>query len=437
MTRRLFKLMLTIVCLLSSLNISAYDFKVDGLYYDVVSLSERTCKLVSAPNKYDVVIPAHVSYGGETLTVVSIAVGSFTSYLKSISIPNTVTSIANNMFDGCNRLESVRIEDGETVLHLGYTDRGYYQTRLFLNCPIRNLYIGRNLSYQADIDTGYSPFADNSELQNVIIGDFVTTIGKNAFYHCWGLTSVDISNSVIYIDDDAFSGCTALTMVSIHDIAAWCNIGFSDRDSNPLYYAHNLYLDGEKVKELVIPNSVTSIGDFAFRGCSGLTSVVIPSSVTSIGDCAFQYCCGLTSVVIPNSVISIGDYAFYGCWSLADLTVGSSVTRIGGGFIGSCDALTNLYMLNPVPVSIKDDFFTNNQYMTLNVFVLEEAVSAYQSADGWKNFWHLQGFTPTGIDNVKSTNMNVAGSYYDLSGSKLDAPRRGVNIINGKKVIMK
>lgn len=107
------------------------------------------------------------------------------------------------------------------------------------------------------------------------------------------------------------------------------------------------------------------------------------------------------------------------------------------GFLEHCDALTNLYMLNPVPVSIEDAFFTNNQYMTLNVFVPEEAVSAYQSADGWKNFWHLQGFTPTGIDNVNDTDMNVVDSYYDLSGSKLDAPRRGVNIINGKKVIVK
>ena len=161
---------------------------------------------------------------------------------------------------------------------------------------------------------GDDAFSGCSGLTSVTIGSGVTSIGNYAFVYCSGLTSVTIPNSVTSIGKEAFSCCSGLTSVHISDIAAWCNIDFDwTSSSNPLYYAHHLYLNGEEVKDLVIPNSVTSIGDYAFRNCSGLTSVTIPNSVTSIGDDAFSGCSGLTSVTIPNSVTSIGDFAFYDC----------------------------------------------------------------------------------------------------------------------------
>ena len=141
----------------------------------------------------------------------------------------------------------------------------------------------------------------------------VASIGDNAFDYCSGLTSVTIPNCVTSIGAYAFNGCSGLTSVNISDVAAWCGISFSDFQSNPLSYAHHLFLNGEEVKDLVIPNSVTSIRGSAFRGCSGLTSVTIGNSVTSIGNYAFYECSGLTSVTIPNSVTSIGSDAFYKC----------------------------------------------------------------------------------------------------------------------------
>jgi hypothetical protein len=97
----------------------------------------------------------------------------------------------------------------------------------------------------------------------------------------------------------AFSGCSGLTNVNITDISAWCNISFADGDSNPLYYAHKLFINNELVKDLIIPNDVTSIGKYAFYGCSGLTSIEIPNSITSIGKYAFYGCNGLTSITLP------------------------------------------------------------------------------------------------------------------------------------------
>ena len=113
----------------------------------------------------------------------------------------------------------------------------------------------------------------NAEI--VTIPNSVESIGIYAFSGCSGLSSVTIPNSVTSIWGDAFSGCSALTSVHISDIAAWCNIDFEYNTSNPLFYAHHLYMDGEEVKDLVIPNSVESIGAYAFFGCSGLTSVTI------------------------------------------------------------------------------------------------------------------------------------------------------------------
>ncbi len=199
----------------------------------------------------------------------------------------------------------------------------------------------------SDDGTYYIVTGIGTEIRTIAIpatynGKPVKEIGEKAFYGCSLFTSVTIGNCVTSIGSDAFRNCSSLTGVYITDIAAWCNIEFDGASSNPLSYAHNLYLNNELVTDLVIPDSVTRIGDRAFYNCTSLTGITIPDSVTSIGSGAFSECNYLTSITIPDRVTSIGDSAFYGCWSLTSITIPNSVTSIEYEMFAQCSSLTSI-----------------------------------------------------------------------------------------------
>ena len=182
----------------------------------------------------------------------------------------------------------------------------------------------------------------------------------------------------------------------ITDIAAWCNIDFSTIDSNPLDCAKNLYLNGELVTNLVIPDGVTKIKLYAFENCSSLTSVTIPNSVTTIGYGAFYNCTSLTNVTIGNSVTSIENRAFQNCSSLTSIEIPNSVTSIGeGAFIG-CTGLTSIEIPNSV-TSIGDDAFYNCSSLTS--VTIPNSVTTI----GYDAFYNCTGLTNVTIGNSVTT----------------------------------
>ena len=257
------------------------------------------------------------AYDGTTITTYEIYQYAFrgNTALISVTISDSVTSIGDWAFYYCTGLISVTI--GNSVTSIG--------DRAFRNCTgLTSVTIGNSVT-----SIGDDAFRSCTGLTSVTIPDSVTSIGWSAFEDCTGLTSVTIGNSVESIGDYAFDGCTGLTEVYYTgDIAGWCGISFGDEYANPLYYAGNLYIDGQSVTDLVIPDSVTEIKGYAFYGCTGLTSVTIGTSVTSIGRYAFSGCTELSSVVFGDTegwqVSSSSDFSNYTSLSSAELAYAST-----------------------------------------------------------------------------------------------------------------
>ena len=204
------------------------------------------------------------------------------SGLTSITIPDSVINIWTSVFAGCNRLTSV------TVPHLRGTHFGY-----FFGADDNNNGVPASLktvTITGGTTIGSEAFYGCKNLTSMTIPDGVTSIGKKAFWDCTSLASIAIPSSLREIGSDAFNYCKSLTSVHITDIAAWCNISFESAQSNPLFYAKRLYLNGNLLTALEIPEGVTSISNYAFNFCTSLTSITIPESVTTIGESAFGFC---------------------------------------------------------------------------------------------------------------------------------------------------
>ncbi len=409
MKTKLFTLFLALVA--SGGILFASDTQVDGIWYnfdDQNNTAEVTYRGSSyyVYNEYSgyVTIPSSVTYNDKNYMVTSIGSSAFQDCtgLTSVTIPNSVTSIGKDAFNNCTSLISVIIPN--SVTNIGESAFAYCFYLTSVTIPTSVTSIGkaafRNCASLTSVtipnsvtSIGEWAFYYCHSLTSVTIPNSVTSIGGSAFKSCTGLTSVTIPNSVTSIGSEAFYDCTGLSKVYITDIAAWCAIQFVDFSSNPLYYANYLYLNDAVITNLIIPDSVTSIGNYAFCNCTPLTSsITIPNSVTSIGEYAFRKCsinrinfvgsiedwCNKTwspgsvssnyqlkfngivqkNITIPNSIISLKNEVFYGCNSLTSVTIPNSVTSIGSEAFYECIGLTSIEIPNSV-TSIGNNAFNN------------------------------------------------------------------------------
>lgn len=308
-------LLLAILLSMFGTKVVAYDIEVknaDGvtIYYNYIN--DGTELEVTYNGKYSgsVVIPEEVTYMNRT---------------------RRVTSIGGSAFDNCSDLTSVTISNSVTKI-------------------------------------GEWAFSNCSSLTSITIPNSVTSIGFCAFQSCRSLTSITIPNNVTNIEEGAFSGSSSLILIIVES----GNNTYDSRDNCNAIIETNTNTLITGCRNTVIPNSVTSLGNDAFRGCNGLTSVTIPSSVTSIGDRAFFWCSSLTSVTIPNSVTTIGSRAFDG-WDLPKI-----ISKIENPF--KIDGKSNSNLRT----------FSLNTFNNATLYVPVGTIDKYKSTEGWKDFIFIE-----------------------------------------------
>lgn len=356
------------------------------------------------------------------------------SNFTSITIPTGVTTIGKYAFDGCSAATSVTVPSTLKAVN----------TSAFRGTDALNRVNISDLAAWCDIDfddIAANPVASASrlylndeEIKNLVIPDGVSTIKQYAFYNCKELTGVTVPTSLSSVGGKAFYGCSSLTRVDMSDLAAWCNMAFYSMESytsNPLYYANHLYLNGEEVKDLVVPAGVETVKDGTFYNCTGLTSIRMNDKVSAVGYYTFAGCTNLTDVTIGHDVYIIMNSAFRDCENLKYLTLGASVQNILTGTFYGCKKIERIVSMAVTPPSIPNVFETVVMD-NCNVFVPKESLAKY--LDNWIYFKHISADTGVNdIDADNSVSVRVDGGNIEIDGATADTMME-VYCMSGAKI---
>ena len=394
-----------------------------------------------------------------------------TKNLTTLTIPESVTSIGEDAFDGCSSLTSViwnakncadfewlsaPFEDSDCIISFSFGD----SVKHIPACLCRGM---KNLTFltipESVTSIGYEAFDDCSSLTSVTIGNSVTSIGSSAFRDCSSVTSLTLGNNLTTIGSSAFSSLGALTSVTqkAPSIEAYCQ----GQVSKLLYDSASLNddairiieINGEEVTDWVIPSSITKIEDYTFYNCPSITSVALPNTITSIGESAFENCTSITSVALSNTITSIGKSAFENCTSITAITIPNKVTRIGvrafskcpitdviipnnvtnigGSAFSNCDKLSSLILGESVDSIGGGAFYGCRKLYDIYCYAPEPP---YAIASGWnpsfENF-NVNLYVP--CDNLKAFQMDpVFGTFkYIHCIDSEDVPADGVIITPG------
>ena len=390
---------------------SAQTYTIDGLCYSIIETDGvKSAQVEQHPGTLtgNINVPPTVNIGGADYTVTSIAHSAFYGdEITSITLPNTIVQIGAEAFGDCRNLTSISLPsslktielgafsgsalydiiiprsvtsiDGNIVVGCEYLDHitvesgnSVYDSRNNCNAVIQKdentLIFGcKNTAIPSDVEhIGPYAFVNCKELTYITFPEGLSWIGYNAFYGCTGLISVDFPENLSDVGDEAFSGCTGLTYLYIPRSLTIGNYAFkgcsglqsitvspenrdydSRNDCNAIIRTNNntLILGCQNT---VIPSDVTTIDRYAFEDCTGLTSIVIPDNVTTIRQNAFSGCNNLNFVSLPSGITSLSTSLFMGCTNLTEITIPNGVKTISGTVFSGCSSLQSVV----IPASV-------------------------------------------------------------------------------------
>jgi hypothetical protein len=354
-----FFIVLAWICAAQS--VSAYDFAVGGIAYNIVSGTTTVKVTANAYTGESYTIPATVINAGQNYTVVEIEGGAFKSCanLKTVVIPNSVTNIGNSAFESCGKLENLTIGDGVTAIN----------QYAFNNCPcLKTIVIPNSVT-----TIGISAFQSCTALTSVTFGNRVSSLSLQAFNNCSSLLQITLPASLVSLGDGVFSGCSKLTAINV-DAA------------NPYFASENGVLyDRSKATLIQCPGGKTG-------------SYVIPEGVKTIASKAFYYI-PLTSLSIPSSTTTLGREALIGC-----------------------SLLTSLYCRAATPPTVNNNALDGINYSNCKLYVPANSVSAYKNHERWQVFYNTEAL---GINEILADDPVVSASYYTLTGKAVLQPQPG------------
>lgn len=287
--------------------------------------------------------------------------------LTSLEFPSSLTTLGELVFAGCSNLTSLTLHSNLTDVKSNYLFGGasnynnLKDVRYIIDSDLET-YLQSNHPIFYEINCGIKYYLNDQEITTLEIPSGITSIGDGVFLSNKSLTNLTLSSKVSSIGISAFSYCDNLKDVRYYiydDLATYIQNGHPDFYVGRIKY----YWNDQEITTLEIPTSVTSIGNNAFYGCSGLTTLNLPSNVTSIGDRAFGGCSNLTSVDLPSSITKMGDFVFFYCEKLSNVNLPSDITTISTGAFGGCSSLQNINLPSGV-TTIGDNAFSDCSNLT-------------------------------------------------------------------------
>lgn len=358
-----------------------YEYEGQAITYLVLDEEAKTCQTLDGSSEFnystfeylnipgnevsgELVLPANPKNGDVEYTLVKLGDYAFldNSELTSVEIPSTVTSVGESAFDGCKALAKACFASMESFLNIefggGAANPIYFSHNLYIageevvnpvipeGITKLNNYAFAGLTDMKTIELptslvniGEGVFNSCSSLEKIIIPEGVETIGMGAFMFCSALKSIELPSTLKSVAGYSFYECTGLEKASFGSIESLCGIDFGDTFANPLRYTHYLYIAGEEVSEVIVPEGITQIKNYAFFEANFITSVKLPETLESIGVYGFNHCYSMTSISLPGSLTSIGQEAFAGCPALTEMILPPSVTSVGNMAFNNCSGI--------------------------------------------------------------------------------------------------